>query len=260
MTRNLESLGSALARWRASWRLHAVLTWAVGLLVVTAACGAAIQEEEAPAAEEAETPGEPDVPVGAADGKVSIETVEPEVEIFCPLDVPEDIAGDSRAKGTLIVVWKSEYKLGFYRKGKLGSVTEGEPACFDVALGGHPEGPKRRQGDQKTPEGWYWVSWKIPHGSTSFYKALYVNYPNAEDAAHGLQAGLIDQRMHDRIVSAASKHSTVTDSALGALIEIHGSGSQPPNWTLGCIALDNPDMDYLFDATESGQTAIYIQP
>ena len=259
--KRIRTLGLTLVGWRGSWRAWTAVVWLVGLLIATAACGAVNGQDEKPAAEESATPGTQDVPVGEANSDTATELEQPAVTTFCPEDVPGAIAGDSRAKGTLIVVWKAEYKLGFYNKGKLGVVSEGgEPACFDVALGGAPEGPKLQQGDQKTPEGWYWVSWKIPLGSTSYYKALYVNYPNASDAAKGLASGLIDQRMHDRIVSAAGKHSTVTDSALGALIEIHGSGSQPPNWTLGCIALDNPNMDYLYDATVSGQTAIYILP
>ena len=159
------------------------------------------------------------------------------------------------------MIWKSHYKLGFYESGQLAEQAgSGDPACFDAALGFEPEGHKTVRGDGKTPEGWYWVSWKIPQGKTSFYKALYVSYPNAEDAAAGLTTGRIDQATHDRIVRAAGKRSTVTDSKLGSLIEIHGEGSWPRNWTLGCVALDNPDMDWLYDATVSGRTAIRILP
>ena len=179
----------------------------------------------------------------------------------CPQGLPEDIAADSRAAGTVIVVWKSKYKLGFYDGGQLYQVPDREtPACFDIALGFEPEGAKRTQGDGKTPEGWYWMSWKIPYGQTSYYKALYVNYPNAEDAAVALAEGRISQAEHDRIASAASKKSTVTDSPLGGLIEIHGSGSRPRNWTLGCVALDNQNMDWLYEAAVSGGTAIRILP
>ena len=192
-----------------------------------------------------------------------------EIASSCPSTLGEDVLAGSPGAETLIVVWKSRYQLGFYRDGKIASTgkseeigTEGRdiPACFDVALGFEPEGAKTTQGDGKTPEGWYWMSWKIPHGQTSFYKALYVNYPNAEDAALALGEGRIDQATHDRIASAASKHSTVTDSPLGGLIEIHGSGNSPRNWTLGCVALDNSDMDWLYDAAVSGKTAIRILP
>jgi murein L,D-transpeptidase YafK len=182
-------------------------------------------------------------------------------EFTCPTTLPDPIADDSRSDDTLIVIWKSEYKVGFYDHRQLSTVERTQsPACFDVALGFAPEGAKRTQGDGKTPEGWYWVSWKIPKGQTSYYKALYVNYPNAEDAAIALREGRVDQATHDRIASAASKHSTVTDSPLGALIEIHGSGSRPRNWTLGCVALDNENMDWLYEASVSGRTAIRILP
>ena len=192
-----------------------------------------------------------------------------EVAFTCPATLDAEVLAGGPGAQTLIVVWKSEYKLGFYRDGKIESAgksdesgTEGQdvPACFDVALGFEPEGAKRTQGDGKTPEGWYWMSWKIPHGQTSYYKALYVNYPNSEDAALALSEGRIGQGEHDRIVRSANKRSTVTDSALGGLIEIHGSGNFPRNWTLGCVALDNDDMDWLYDAAVSGGTAIRILP
>ncbi len=183
------------------------------------------------------------------------------VEFTCPTTLPDPIADDRRSANTLIVIWKSEYKIGFYDARQLSTVERtSSPACFDMALGFAPEGAKRTQGDGKTPEGWYWVSWKIPKGQTSYYKALYVNYPNGGDAAIALGEGRIDQATHDRIVSAANKRSTVTDSPLGALIEIHGSGSRPRNWTLGCVALDNENMDWLYEASESGGTAIRILP
>lgn len=179
----------------------------------------------------------------------------------CPLAFPEDHAAAPQVEGDVILVLKSRYKLGFYRGGQLVDLDgEERRACFDIALGFEPVGHKQRQGDGKTPEGWYWVSWKIPEGQTSFHKALYVNYPNADDARAGLDRGLISQATHDRIVAAAAKRSTVTDSALGGLIEIHGSGSSPKNWTLGCVALDNPDIDWLYDASTGGRTAILIVP
>jgi len=173
----------------------------------------------------------------------------------CPSALDDDVLAGGPGAVTTIVVWKSEYKLGFYRDGKLDT-----DACFDIALGFEPEGAKTVQGDGKTPEGWYWMSWKIPYGQTSFYKALYVNYPNADDAALALSEGRINQAEHDRIVRSANKRSTVTDSSLGGLIEIHGSGNSPKNWTLGCVALDNDDMDWLYDAAVSGKTAIRILP
>jgi hypothetical protein len=221
--------------------------WMLGLVIG----GLAACVGEAGVEAEGETTGN-ELPVPPGD--------EGEAE-YCPPALPDDIGADRRAAGTLIVIWKSHYKLGFYEAGRLvEQAGSGDPTCFDVALGFEPEGHKTVRGDGKTPEGWYWVSWKIPLGKTSFYKALYVNYPNAEDAAAGLAAGRVDQATHDRIVQRAAKRSTVTDSKLGSLIEIHGEGSWPRNWTLGCVALDNPDMDWLYDASIGGKTAIRILP
>lgn len=237
----------------------------VALLVVvgerTAVCGDAGTEPEAASGEDVEgakDAGDDDSARSGAPGVAPTSKWDP---AGCPLAMPEEHAGATQVKGDVILVMKSRYKLGFYRQGELVEV-EGEDrrACFDIALGFEPVGHKLRQGDGRTPEGWYWVSWKIPKGETSFYKALYVNYPNADDAEVGLKSGLIQQAMHDRIVRSAGKRSTVTDSALGALIEIHGSGSYPKNWTLGCVALDNNNMDWLYDSSAGGKTAILIVP
>jgi hypothetical protein len=233
---------------------------ALGLASSTCHGGAGAQEQQGAGPTEETSP-----PVGLDE----IEADQAEADGAagpCPATLPAEIAADTRAQGTLIMVWKSEFKLGFYDAGELQTVPVdggggvGRPACFDIAMGDRPVGPKRTQGDRKTPEGWYWVSWKIPYGSTRYYKALYVNYPNAEDAALALSEGRIDQRTHDRIVSAAAQRSTVMDSPLGSLIEIHGSGSNPRDWTLGCVALDNENIDYLYDAAEAGKTAIYLAP
>ena len=179
----------------------------------------------------------------------------------CSPTLPDEIASDGRAVGDLIAIWKADYKLGFYRAGALvDRGGEAGPACFDVALGFAPRGHKTVRGDGKTPEGWYWVSWKIPLGRTSFYKALYVSYPNERDGAMALAEGRIDGATHDRIARAARNRSAITDSPLGSLIEIHGEGSWPRNWTLGCVALDNVDMDWLFDESVGGKTAIHILP
>ena len=65
-----------------------------------------------------------------------------------------------------------------------------------------------------------------------------INYPNDEDRKNFLEArqkGWIPRR-----------------SRLGGLIEIHGEGGRKEDWTLGCVALRNPDMDRLFEQVQVG--------
>jgi len=137
----------------------------------------------------------------------------------------------------LVRVKKSEARLYL--------VQHGVPfASFHVAFGPHPQGPKSRQGDGRTPEGRYLLDSRNPH--SSYYKALHVSYPNAEDRRHAAQLGV----------------------SPGGDIMVHGQPNgwgayaaltQRSNWTLGCIALSNEDMDVVWDSVPVG-TPIEIDP
>ncbi len=84
-----------------------------------------------------------------------------------------------------------------------------------------------------------------------------LSYPNAEDAARGLAAGLITRAQHQAIASAIKAgRMPPQDTPLGSWIEIHGRGSSR-DWTLGCVALDDGDMRELFEACPVG-TAVII--
>lgn len=124
----------------------------------------------------------------------------------------------------LVRVWKAERKLQVLAQGKV--VHE-----FKMVLGPNPLGHKQQEGDGKTPEGSYILDFKKPN--SAFYKAIHVSYPNAQDLAAAKKRG----------VSA------------GGQIMIHGQPNglgmfaaitQQRDWTAGCIALTNEDMDVLW--------------
>lgn len=142
---------------------------------------------------------------------------------------------DARLRGpAVIVVWKEERRLQVFAGGK-------SAACFPVALAaGYVPGHKVRQGDLRTPEGWYRTS---DRPWSQFYGAITVHYPRAVDADRGLAAGLIDQAQRDAI-AAAERAGTAPpmNTALGGMIVVHGGGSSA-DWTLGCVALENADID-----------------
>lgn len=123
----------------------------------------------------------------------------------------------------------------------------GAPSCWRVALGidrngEHPSGPKTRRGDSSTPEGWYRTSDKP---WSSFYHAIAVHYPNAEDATRGLAAGLVTEHQYEAIVQALERdEKPLQTTRLGGEILIHGGGSHR-DWTLGCIAMNDVDIDAL---------------
>ena len=113
-----------------------------------------------------------------------------------------------------------------------------------IALGKNPIGKKQFQGDSKTPEGKYTINNKSTY--SKFYKNLSISYPNNEDS------------------SFAASHN----KSAGGEIKIHGIKNglgflgifhRLLNWTDGCIAVRNKNMDYLFDNIPVG-TEIIIKP
>jgi murein L,D-transpeptidase YafK len=126
-----------------------------------------------------------------------------------------------------------------------------------VGLGGRPVGPKERQGDNRTPEGSYRVCTRNPH--SQFHLFLGLDYPNERDAERGLAARLISRAQARRIVSLVrAGRQPPWNTRLGGAVGIHGSGSSV-DWTLGCIALDDPDIELLWALCPIG-TRVTIDP
>lgn len=140
-------------------------------------------------------------------------------------------------KADLVLVKKAEKKLLLISAGKPFKE-------FRIALGPMPRGPKIAAGDERTPEGEYVLDRK--HEKSSFYKAIHVSYPNESDRERAAQLGV----------------------SPGGSIMIHGQPNvktwpeeiaQTFNWTSGCIAVTDSQMDEIWDAVDAG-TPIKIQP
>lgn len=136
-----------------------------------------------------------------------------------------------------LVVLKSERKLLAYADGKLMKT-------YTIALGRTPVGDKEYEGDKRTPEGSYTINDKNPN--SAYHKNLGVSYPNAENIRHAKSLG----------------------KSPGGNIKIHGlrngTGSISKfhrlfDWTLGCMAVTDNEMDELYDAVPIG-TPIEIRP
>jgi L,D-peptidoglycan transpeptidase YkuD (ErfK/YbiS/YcfS/YnhG family) len=109
---------------------------------------------------------------------------------------------------------------------------------FDIELGVNWMGHKKCQGDKSTPEGNYKITSKKSNGSTKYYKAFLLNYPNEDDKKRFI---------------ANKKNGTIDkDAQIGNLIEIHGNGGKGVDWTDGCISLTDNDMDKLFALCKEG--------
>lgn len=140
-------------------------------------------------------------------------------------------------KAQKVLVIKSERKLYLLRHGK-------PYREYHIALGKNPVGPKRREHDLKTPEGNYTLDFK--KADSDYYRAIHVSYPSPADTARAKRMG-VDP---------------------GGAIMIHGQPNwfgwlsiirQRFDWTAGCIAVSNGDMDEIWQAVDPG-TPIEIRP
>ena len=128
---------------------------------------------------------------------------------------------------------------------------------YPMVLGFTPTGDKEVEGDGKTPEGKFYVFTKNP--KSRFHVSLGVSYPSRDDADRGLLKGLITQQERDDIVKAIEdKKMPLQKTALGGEVYIHGGGTLT-DWTDGCVALSNDQMEELFNAIPVG-TEVEILP
>jgi len=141
------------------------------------------------------------------------------------------------AKADLLVVEKSARRLSVYQHGAL-------LRSYTVSLGRHPVGPKEREGDHRTPEGRYIIDRHNPQ--SAFHLALHVSYPSASDSARAAAAGY---------PAGANIMVHGMRNGLGWL----GRSALLLDWTDGCIAVTDAEMDQLYQAVPDG-TPIEIRP
>ena len=127
---------------------------------------------------------------------------------------------------------------------------------YPVNLGPNPLKDKIMQGDGRTPEGDFFICNKNP--KSKYYKSLGISYPSKEDAIRGLKSGLITKKQYDAIIKAIEKgRRPPWFTKLGGAVCIHGGGIGW-DWTKGCIALRNADMQELFEVTTLGTPVTII--
>jgi len=127
------------------------------------------------------------------------------------------------------IVDKIKHKGYLYYKGKLSKE-------YDVEFGRNWIGDKHFAGDKATPEGMYKIMKK--KADSGYHKALLLNYPNDEDYA------VFNSRKRQGLISKNSR--------IGGLIEIHGNGGRGDDWTAGCVALSDRDIDELYSHVSVG--------
>lgn len=137
----------------------------------------------------------------------------------------------------LVRVDKSERRMELVSKGEV-------VRSYRIALGGEPVGHKQREGDLRTPEGRYMLNCRNPKSAA--YKSIHISYPNKDDKAAARTLG----------------------ADPGGMVMIHGQfngyGWAAPvtqwfDWTRGCIAVTNAEMDEIWSLVKNG-TPIEISP
>jgi len=120
----------------------------------------------------------------------------------------------------------------------------------DISIGRNGAGFKKHRGDDITPLGTYKIGWV--NTKSSFHKFYGFNYPSAENASEALLSGLLSKESHTAIIKAHNKKLVPPQNTkIGGQIGIHGLGEadknihEMMNWTHGCIALTNEQVDQL---------------
>jgi murein L,D-transpeptidase YafK len=136
-----------------------------------------------------------------------------------------------------VLIEKQARRLTLFSKGEVIKT-------YTIALGGNPVGPKEREGDKKTPEGTYHIDAR--NGNSAYHLSLHISYPNEKDQLRARELGV----------------------SPGGDIMIHGikNGFAPigtahaeRDWTEGCIAVTNPEMEEIYRLVPNG-TIVEITP
>ncbi len=150
---------------------------------------------------------------------------------------PLDRISIEKTKVDRVILKKKERKL-ILMKGK--TVLK----SYKVALGRNPIGPKRQEGDNKTPEGSYIIDRRDP--KSSFHRSLHISYPSAADREQAHRRGV---RPGGDIMIHGIKNG------MGWIGPLH----RLADWTAGCIAVTNPEIEEVY-AIVPDRTPIDLQP
>jgi murein L,D-transpeptidase YafK len=159
------------------------------------------------------------------------------VALLSGLGTPQTAPAPVPPHADRVVVLKKEHTLQLLNQGKVIKT-------YKVALGGDPVGPKTRQGDHKTPEGVYVLDSRNPH--SQFYKSIHISYPSASERAAARQRGV-------------SPGGEVFVHGLPHGYRYVGAAHRLRDWTDGCIAVTDQEMDEIWLAVPDG-TPIEIRP
>lgn len=136
-----------------------------------------------------------------------------------------------------ILIVKSERTMTLMRQGKVLKT-------YKVALGQEPRGAKTQLGDNRTREGEYTIDLRNPH--SQFHLALRISYPNQADRERARKLGV-------------DPGGAIMIHGLPAAYAWLGPAHRQTDWTLGCIAVTNPEIEEIWKMVPLG-TKVEIKP
>ena len=149
----------------------------------------------------------------------------------------DDAPNKIRKKADKVVVFKAERKMWLMHNQQV-------IASYAIALGAEPEGHKKQEGDERTPEGNYTLDWR--NAQSSCYKSLHISYPNEADKTNAQQLGV-------------SPGGMVMIHGLHPSVAWLGSWHTVWDWTDGCVAVSNDEMDEIWQMVPDG-TPMELKP
>ena len=127
-------------------------------------------------------------------------------------------------------VWKGARRLELLSEGELVS-------SYEISLGGQPVGHKREQGDERTPEGLYEIDWR--KSDSAYHLALHISYPNDEDRRRAAERGV-------------DPGGAIMIHGLPNALGVVGSAHTVVDWTDGCIAVTNAEIEEIWERVPDG--------
>jgi murein L,D-transpeptidase YafK len=133
-------------------------------------------------------------------------------------------------KADKVLVEKSKRKMYLINNGKVFR-------SYTISLGKDPVGDKQKEGDNKTPEGIYVLDWR--NNKSSCYKSIHISYPDDQDVSRAKKA---------KVEPGGNIMIHGLHPSLKALGKFHTAY----DWTNGCVAVTNEEMDDIWKSVKYG--------
>jgi len=158
----------------------------------------------------------------------------------------------------LLVISKSSQTLTLFKEGQ--AIKK-----FTCVFGVNPDGDKLQQGDNRTPEGTFYITDKERLGNHPYLGRTWLglSYPAESHAERAVRQSLIDSEQYQAIIDANRIGSLPPQNTkLGGWIGIHGGREELTqkkiNWTEGCIAMLDSDLEELYSIIKPGTKVVIV--